>query len=336
MAAQSQQAFKVVCAPDSFKGTFSAAQVAERMSESVRALGGETVLLPIADGGEGTIDTIHAVLGGEFVQCDVLDPSGARVRAPYLRIGNDAYVEMATASGIQFKEAEGFNPLTASTYGTGQQILAAAAAGCERIIVTVGGSATSDGGRGALQAIDDAGGVLDGNPLIQVLTDVVTSYEEAVGVFGPQKGVLPEQITPLTEELVSFACTLPRNPVGVPRTGAGGGLSGALWARHDAELLSGIEYLLELVGFDAAASDADMVLTGEGRFDGQSEKGKVISGVLGASSRLGCPCIVIAGQIAEGGEALAERMGIAEVRTASSLHEIGAVAAESARRRMMA
>ncbi|MDA3146866.1 glycerate kinase [Leucobacter sp. UCMA 4100] len=337
MTEQTGKAAIVVCAPDSFKGTHTAAEVAEAMRDGVLAAGGRAICLPIADGGEGTIATIHAVLGGEYVETSTVDPMGGPLTAHYLRVGDHAYVEMAIASGIQFAKLEGFDALRASTRGTGLQIVHALRAGCRSVTVAVGGSSTSDGGRGAIEALSEAGlaGAASGDgagqtgATIAVLTDVETPYEQAAEVFGPQKGVLPGQIDGVTERLRGYAETLPRSPIGVAYTGAGGGLSGALWAACGAELVSGIDSLLGLVGFEEAARGADLVLTGEGRFDGQSESGKVVSGVLRASRGLGVACTVIAGQLADGGEALAERMGFVGAMTASTLDEIREAAREA-------
>jgi glycerate kinase len=162
------------------------------------------------------------------------------------------------------------------------------------VLVACGGSATTDGGAGALQAIAEAGGVR--RTQLAILCDVRTPFEQAAEVFGPQKGADDAAVARLTDRLHRLAATWPRDPRGVPHTGAAGGLSGGMWAVLGAELVSGIDTVLDAVGFDRLAADVDLIITGEGRFDAQSAAGKVVAGVLSRAG--GVPVHVAAGQVA--------------------------------------
>lgn len=273
-------------APDSFKGTFSASEVAEAIARGVGESGGVAVTLPLADGGEGTLETLLAALGGETESAEVLDPLGRPVRAAFglAADGRTAVVEMAAASGTGLVAEGERDAEAASTYGTGQLILAAARSGAERILIGVGGSATTDGGAGCLRAIEEGGGL--GPVELIVLCDVRTPWEDAPSVFGPQKGADPEQVERLEARMDELAGRLPKDPRGVERTGAAGGLSGGLWAVHDAELVSGADWILDEVGFRSEAAEADVLVTGEGRIDGQTARGKLVSSVLRRSAGL--------------------------------------------------
>src|SRR5215212_4580983 len=214
----------VLVAPDSFKGTFSAPQVAGAIGHGLERAGlMPPDLCPVADGGEGTLDALLPQLGGELHAITAREPLGRDVRAAFglVEDGGTALVEMASASGLGLVAEAERDAWAASTYGTGQLIAAAAEAGAQVILVAVGGSATTDGGglRGAQ---------------IVVLTDVRTVFEDAPKVFGPQKGADPDMVVKLRERLERLATTLPRDPRGVPMTGAAGGLSGGLWAAHGA------------------------------------------------------------------------------------------------------
>jgi glycerate kinase len=318
----------VIC-PDGFKGTFSAREVAAAVGAGVREGGFEAVELPLADGGEGTLDALLAG-GGERRTASVAGPLGEPVEAEYglLDGGRVGVVEMARASGLTLVPADRRDAWAASTRGTGELIAAAAAEGAERILVSVGGSATTDGGAGAL-----AGLVSVPVPPLTVLCDVATPYEDAAVVFGPQKGADPETVERLTARLDEIASTLPRDPRGVPMTGCAGGLSGALWAAHGAELVSGADYVLDLLGFERLLGEADLVITGEGRLDEQSAAGKVVGVVAGRCGAAGVPCVAIVGQSALS-EADAAEMGLAEVVEASNaaeLREAGRAVAEARR-----
>jgi glycerate kinase len=275
----------VVVAPDSFKGTMSADVVADAMAAGVRDAGGRPLVAALADGGEGTADVLRKVLGDNVVNVRTSGPLGQPMDGSFLlsEDGRIAVVETATASGLHMSSPTPANAEAATTYGTGVLIAAAAAAGACDIWVGVGGSATTDGGRGALQAIADSGGI--GHATLTVLCDVSTRYLDAARVFAPQKGADPNSVLRLEHALAEFAKLLPKDPREIPRSGAAGGLSGALWAAHDAQLVSGIDHVLDIVGFDELLRGADAVVTGEGRLDGQSAQGKVIAGVTARALR---------------------------------------------------
>src|SRR3954447_1355306 len=267
----------VLVAPDSFKGTFSAVEVAEAIGRGLSAAGLDVDLCPVADGGEGTMETLLASIGGEVVEVDdVRGPLGAPIRAPFALLddGRRALVEMAAASGLALISEDDRNPWAATTYGTGPLIRAAAEAGAGEVMVAVGGSATVDGGRGALEALDALGGI--GAARIVVLCDVQTPWERCAEVYGPQKGADAEMVRRLAERLDAYAAELPRDPRGVPMTGAAGGLSGGLWAGLGADLEPGAPYVLDAVRFDERLRGAVGVIAGEGRIDEQSVMGKIV------------------------------------------------------------
>jgi glycerate kinase len=252
----------------------------------------------VADGGEGTLDVLVRSLGGKLVTVAASDPLGRPIDASFglaqARGGHRvAIVEMAAASGLGLVEAHARDPLRASTAGTGELLLAAAAAGAELIYVGVGGSATTDGGSGAVRVIERGGG-LRGARLI-VLCDVRTSFEQAARVYGPQKGASPAAVRRLSARLNALARRYRRDPRGVAMTGAAGGLAGGLWAQFGAELVSGAGFVLDLVGFDARLRAARAVVTGEGRLDLQSLAGKVLSEVATRARQAGVPCHAIVG-----------------------------------------
>src|SRR3954469_1001359 len=264
----------VLVAPDSFKGTFNAAQVAGAIGRGLERAGlMPPDLCPVADGGEGTLDALLPQLGGELLAVTVRGPLGAPVKTGFglVEDGGTAIVEMAMASGLGLMpEKDAWN---ASTYGTGQLIAAAAQAGAAVILVAVGGSATTDGGQGAIEAIEAAGGI--GRAKIVVLTDVRTTWEDAPRVFGPQKGADEAMIGRLEERLDELAQQLPRDPRGVPMTGAAGGLCGGLWARYGAALEPGAPFVLDALDFDERMRASRAVVTGEGKLDEQTLQGKL-------------------------------------------------------------
>ncbi len=203
-------------------------------------------------------------------------------------------IETAAASGLGLVPESQRDPVKASSAGTGELIVAATRAGAKTIYLGVGGSASTDGGSGALAAIRRAGG-LDGVKLV-VLCDVRTSFEDAARVFAPQKGASREQVRKLTARLNDAARRLPRDPRGVAMTGAAGGLSGGLWAALGAELVGGASFVLDAIGFDARMRAARAVVTGEGRLDSQSLAGKAVSEVATRARQSGVPCHAIVGK----------------------------------------
>ena len=255
-------------------------------------------LCPAADGGEGTAEILLDALGGERRQAEAHDPLGRPIEASYavVRDGTEAVVEVAAASGLNLLDPEERDPERASSAGTGELIAAAAGQGARRILVAAGGSATTDGGRGAIDAIEQAGGLRDAR--LEVLCDTSVPFERAAEVFAPQKGASPEQVERLSARLVAEAGALPRDPRGRAMTGAAGGLSGALWAVFGGHLVLGATLVLGVVGFDRRLEQADAVITGEGRLDGQSREGKLTGQIARRCRASRVPCHVVAGEIA--------------------------------------
>lgn len=283
----------VLVAPDSFKGTFSAAQVANAAGRGLEAAGVPVDLCPVADGGEGTLDALIVALDGETRSATVADPLGRPVEAAFGLRDSVAILETAAASGLGLVAPSERDAVAASTTGTGALILAAVEAGAETVYLGVGGSATSDGGDGAIQAIRDGGG-LRGARLV-VLCDVRTPFEDAARVFGPQKGASPDQVVRLTQRMHAQARRLERDPRGLPMTGAAGGLAGGLWGALNAELVPGASFVLDAVDFDVRMHAARAVLTGEGKIDQQSLAGKLVSEIATRARQSGVPCYAIVG-----------------------------------------
>lgn len=318
---------RALVAPDSFKGTFDAPAVTRALAGGLEQAGWEADRCPVADGGEGTLALLVEALGGELVEVRASDPLGRTVdcRLGLVDGGATAIVEMAQASGLALLTPAERDAWAASTRGTGELILAAAERGARQILVAVGGSATTDGGAGAIEAIRGGGGI--GTVRLRVLCDVATPFEDAPRVFGPQKGADAAMVARLQERLDAFARTLPRDPRGVPATGCAGGLSGGLWAAFDAELRPGAPAVLEALGVDARLADAQLVVTGEGCLDEQSFGGKIV-GELVRRARAGCvPIHAVVGTSRLSDEEAAAA-GLAGVHTASTLDEIAAAASE--------
>lgn len=290
---------RILIAPDSFKGTFAATQVTEAVARGLGARGLPVDRCPIADGGEGTLAVLHAALGGELVPVTVSDPLDRPVEASFALVGRRrgrplAVVEAAAASGLTLVGESDRDPMRASTRGTGELIAAAVQAGAGVVYLGVGGSATTDGGAGALRAIRQAGGL--GQARLIVLCDVRTRFEDAARVFGPQKGADADQLRRLERRLHSLARGFARDPRGVDLTGAAGGLSGGLWAELGAELVPGAGVVLDLLEFDRRMLASRAVVSGEGRLDRQSLAGKALSEVATRARQSGVPCHAIVGR----------------------------------------
>ncbi len=292
----------VLIAPDSFKGTFDATEVAAALARGVRAAGHEADECPIADGGEGTLDALAIPLGAELLEASASDPLGRPITARFglttpaaRRERRVAIVETAAASGLGLVSEAERDAIAADTFGTGQLIAAAIDAGAELVYLGVGGSATTDGGVGAVRAIKGAGGLRGAE--IVVLCDVRTPFEHAARVFAPQKGADPDAVARLTKRLNATARRYPRDPRGVPMTGAAGGLAGGLWAALGAELVAGAGFILDRIDFDRRMRAARAVVTGEGKLDEQSLAGKVVSEVATRARQSGVPCHAVAGRV---------------------------------------
>ena len=284
----------VLVAPDSFKGTLTAQQVAAAIGRGlVRAGLPDPDLAPVADGGEGTMEVLLGRLGGEVVTVAASDPLGREVAAGLALLGDGrtALVEVAAASGLALVAPEERDAEAASSAGTGQLIAAAVATGAARVLVAAGGSATTDGGRGAIEAIADAGGL--GRARITVLCDVRTPFEQAASVFGPQKGADGAAVARLERRLAAFG--LPRE---VPMTGAAGGLAGGLWATFGAELVAGAPFVLDALDFDRRMRASRAVIVGEGRLDATSLQGKIAAEIATRARQHGVPAHAIVGSCA--------------------------------------
>lgn len=335
---------KIVIAPDSFKESLSAREVADAIEAGFRQVlpDADYLTLPMADGGEGTVQALVAATGGEIVPVSVTAPLGNRVEGFFglLGDGHRAVIEMAAASGLHLVPPILRNPLLTTSAGTGKLIRAALNRGVTHLILGLGGSATNDGGAGMLQALGmrlldqqgqdlgPGGGELDklayidpsgldprlAHLTIEVACDVdnpLCGPEGASAVFGPQKGATPEMVARLDTNLAHYGACLAHQlgrPVAMlPGAGAAGGMGAALLALLGAELKPGVEIVIKAVDLAGALADADLVITGEGRIDGQSLRGKTPIGVARCARRQGKPVIAIAGALGDDCACLCEQ-----------------------------
>ena len=327
---------KIVIAPDSFKESLTALEVAEAIEAGLKKVlpDAEYVKVPMADGGEGTVQSLVDATEGRLISAEVRAPLGNKVRAEFGLSGDGrtAIIEMAAASGLHLVPSEKRNPLHTTSYGTGELILAALDEGVEKIIVGIGGSATNDGGAGMLQALGallldankqpiGAGGgclqdlaAIDLSGLDKRLADVeivvacdvdnpLCGEKGASAVFGPQKGATAEMVQALDSGLQHFAALAARDlgldiqsPAGA---GAAGGMGGGVLLLPDARLQAGVQIVMEAVGLAEKVQDADLVITGEGRMDAQSVHGKTPIGVAHTAKAFGKPVIAIVGCLRE-------------------------------------
>ncbi|MEJ3645521.1 glycerate kinase [Pseudomonas bubulae] len=334
---------KIVIAPDSFKDSLSAEKVADAIAAGLADVMPHAQLIkcPMADGGEGTVEAIVAAGNGQLRRNHVQGPLGAPIEAHWgwLPDCHTAIIEMAEASGLQLLKPEQRNACITSTFGTGELIKAALDAGARRVILAIGGSATNDAGAGALQALGlglfDAQGnhlprgglalahvarieLSDLDPRLaevrfEIAADVnnpLCGEHGASAIFGPQKGASAEQVRLLDQALGHFAdhCAnvLPKDVRHEPGSGAAGGLGFAAKAFFGAQFRAGVEVVAELVGLAEAVKGADLVITGEGRFDAQTLRGKTPFGVASIARAEGVPVVVLAGTLGEGYQALYE------------------------------
>lgn len=313
----------ILIAPDSFKGTFSSFEVAAALGAGLTDAGWRIDPCPVADGGEGTLEVLRDAFEAELVTAPVTDPLGRQIEAAFGLGQGTAIVATAAASGLSLVEPSERDPIAASTSGTGELISAAIDAGAETVYLGVGGSATTDGGSGAVKAIQSRGG-LRGARLV-VLTDVRTTFEDAARVFGPQKGADADQVSRLTKRLHAIARRLERDPRGIPMTGAAGGLSGGLWAALDAELLPGAAFVLDALEFDRRMRAARAVVTGEGKLDLQSLGGKLISEVATRARQAGVPCHAVVGtrELDCFGARILDLQAVLEASTAEEIESAG-------------
>lgn len=327
---------KIVMAPDSFKESLSALEVAEALAAGWRRVqpDAEILVVPMADGGEGTVDAVVAAAAGKKVEVTVTGPLGDPVRAAYglLRDGSAAVIEMAAASGLPLVPLDQRDPRITTTRGTGELLVHALEQGARRVVLGIGGSATNDGGAGLAQALgyrllDTEGRELPpGGAALARLARIDTSHrnprlsgcevlaacdvnnplcgpEGASHIFGPQKGASPGAVKELDAALGHFAAIV-RQDLGVdvrdlPGAGAAGGLGAGLLAFAGARLAPGVSLIADLVGLREKMAGADWVITGEGRLDGQSVRGKTPCGVARLARELGIPVIALAGALGE-------------------------------------
>ena len=339
---------KIITAFDSFKGCMSAQEACHAAASGLqeRYPDAEVVCLPMSDGGEGMVDCIAEALGVEIITVKVHDPLMLEIEAKYAisfsshnstnQAQKTAYMEMAAASGLTLVPQEKRNPIITTTYGVGEMILDAIRRGCTKIIMGIGGSATCDGGQGMIECL---------RPFLPLPAEVIVASDVsnplygpdgAAFVFAPQKGATPEQVILLDQRLRDFARETESAGIASPElvnhpgAGAAGGLGYGLMAYLNAKLTSGVDLLLDAILFDQQIADADLVLTGEGKTDGQTlynnikgdafdqESGteapkKVPMGVLARAKRLSIPCTLLSGAIEDLQELLLA--GFSEVRS---------------------
>ena len=325
---------KIVIAPDSFKETLSAFEVASTIESSFQNVfpEAEIIKIPIADGGEGTVDAMVSATNGSLMFSEVEGPMGEIIRAKWGMLGNSktAVIEIAEACGLHLVSADKRNPMAASSFGVGQLLIAALDKGAEKIIIGLGGSATNDGGFGFLRAIgvqflDSEGNELNGhfetlsslsdinfnhidtrikNTSIEIACDVdnpLLGEKGASKVFAAQKGASNKMIEELESIMTNYyeiiSSQLGSQLNDRPGFGAAGGLGFGISAFINSEFKSGINIVLEALNFNQYLLDADLVITGEGRIDSQSERGKAPIGVIKYANQLNCKVIVIAGSV---------------------------------------
>ncbi|EKK5267004.1 glycerate kinase [Cronobacter dublinensis] len=325
---------KIVIAPDSFKESLSAMDVATAIEAGFREIYPQAtyVRLPMADGGEGTVEAMVAATGGHIVQVPVTGPLGNRVEGFYgvLGDGETAVIEMAAASGLHLVPPAQRDPRITTSFGTGELILAALDSGVKTIIIGIGGSATNDGGAGMMQALgarfldSQQRGLLPGGASLASLEHIEMSgldprlahttftvacdvdnplcgAKGASAIFGPQKGATPEMVAQLDAALRRFGTTLEavtgKSIISAPGAGAAGGMGAALLGMLNAQLRPGIDIVTQTLGLAQAVRDADLVITGEGRLDSQSIHGKTPVGVARVAKQFQRPVVAIAGSL---------------------------------------
>ncbi|GGC85216.1 glycerate kinase [Thalassobacillus devorans] len=342
---------KIIVAPDSFKGSLSALEVSRSINAGIKRIfpQAEVLQLPVADGGEGTMDTLLAATGGEKRKVTVVGPLGNEVEAAYgiLGEGETCVIEMASASGLALIPEGKLSPLETTTYGTGQLIKKAMDDGLSSFILALGGSATNDGGAGMLQAlglkildnhanqIEYGGGELNKVSKIEmesfdkrikdckflIASDVQNPFigpDGASHIFGPQKGATPDIVKMLDENMAHWANEIEKvtdiHLHDLSGAGAAGGIGGAFQAFFPSEMKRGIDIVLEHTGLIDSLKGTDLVITGEGQVDLQTASGKTPMGVAQAAKRENVPTIILAGSVGEGVEIL-HQFGVVSVNS---------------------
>ncbi len=344
---------KLVFASDSYKGSLSSKDTSMMLTRAAKEVFGETecVSVPVADGGEGTVDALIEATDGERIYVQVHGPLLEPVNAYYGKLSDTcAVIEMAAASGLTLIPPEKQNPMLTSSIGTGEMIRDALEKGFKEIYIAIGGSATNDGGMGCARALgvrflDDAGRELEGrgqdlekvariditgldprieNTKILIMCDVTNPLcgtEGATYTFSAQKGATPQMQEQLERGMCNYRDVLKRefcfDPDRIPGAGAAGGLGAALTIFLKGGIRSGIDTVLELIHFDEVIQDADLVVTGEGRTDGQSVYGKAVCGIGERAKAAGVPAVALSGSIGSGASAIYDH-GIASILTTVS------------------
>lgn len=339
---------KCIVIPDSFKGSLSSLQICEIARESIGRFfpGCQVVTLPVADGGEGTVECFLSAMEGESVTLTVHGPYMEEITASYARFGETAIIEMASAAGLPMV-GDKKDPSRTTTYGVGEQLLHAAKNGAKKIILGLGGSCTNDAGCGCAAAAGvkfyDADGnafVPTGGTLSKIASIDTTEAEKVFGgieitcmcdidnpmhgtsgaayIFGPQKGADPAMVELLDNELKALAKLLPAGTEDLPGAGAAGAMGAGMVAFLGAKLRSGIETVLDVVEFDRQLSDADLVITGEGKIDSQSLRGKVVIGVSRRAAKQNVPVVAVVGDVADDAYA-AYDMGVSAIFSTNRL-----------------
>ncbi|MCQ6561357.1 glycerate kinase [Paenibacillus mendelii] len=328
---------KIVIAPDSFKGSISARKAALAIQEGILRVGPdiETVIVPMADGGEGTVESLVDATNGHLQEAVVKDPLGRDVNAVYGILGHDntCVIEIASASGLPLLKKEERNPMLTTSYGTGQLILHALDKGCRKFVIGLGGSGTNDGGAGMLQALgirllDSAGDDLSfGGGNLNLLADIelngmdprvreaefiiacdvdnpLIGLNGASAVYGPQKGATPEMVELLDSNLAHYANRIEmKTNISIHHNlgaGSAGGLGGAFQAFFNARMERGIDIIMKQTGLKQKLDGASLVITGEGQIDFQTARGKTPAGVAQLAKSLGIPTFAIVGGIGSG------------------------------------
>lgn len=328
---------RIVIAPQSLKGSLTAAEAGLAIAQGVQAVypDAEVIVVPVADGGEGTVQALVDATGGEIVWQTVTGPLGEPVTAFFGILGNGqtAVIEMASAAGLPLVPPERRDPRITTTYGVGELILAALDRGCRRFIIGIGGSATNDGGAGMVQALGASLLTSDGTPiarggaalatLAQISTDTLEPRLRecavevacdvnnplcgpmgASAVYGPQKGATPEMVLQLDAALAHYAGIIERDiglsVAAIPGAGAAGGLGAGLLAFLHAALRPGAQIVLEAVQLEAQLHATDLVITAEGQLDAQTAYGKSVGAVAALAKRYGIPVLAIAGGLGDG------------------------------------
>ena len=340
----------VLIAPDSFKGSLTSVAVAYALGDGWRRARphGTVLLSPLADGGEGTLVAVEAAGGWEWREVAATDPIDRPVRARWLRSsdGRRALVELAEASGLSRLAPDERDPTGASTFGTGEVLRAVIEAGVEEVTIGIGGSATTDGGFGILEALGvrrdpERDGYLHLDKLdylrgvdVRVACDVTNPLlgdRGAAATYGPQKGATPEQVVELDAHLMHYADQLAagvgRDERDTPGAGAAGGVGFALLSIQDRfrsfALRPGVDLVMELTDFDGKLEQAELVITGEGQIDAQTAYGKTALGVAQRASAAGVPCVAVGGGVEPDGIAALGKLGVAAVPVVERPQTVG-------------